>query len=129
MKSTIIYTIILLVVIIVPSQASENKKVFSYSMEEMYQRATYFRQMREGKDLDSADKYLKAAEFKGYIASLLDYSEDYNQCAIKYPVNDIAMRTAIIISSNPLNRSNIASINVLVGLSFACDESKWNKWK
>lgn len=110
-------------------QSWATEKVWSYSMEEMYQMATYFRSIREGKELDGIDKYLKATEFKGYVASVLDNSENYNECTKKHPVNDIVGRTALVITSNPLDRSNIAALNVLLGLFFACDESNWNKDK
>jgi len=96
-------------------------KVFSYTAEEMYQMATSFKSIQEGKEL-SASEVLKASEFKGYIASILDNSNDYDDCARKLPVNIIAGRTAIVITSVPLDRSDIAVLEVLGGLSFACEK-------
>lgn len=117
--------ILIIIVAIISGQTWADDKVFSYSMEEMYQMASYFRAIREGKDLEGSEQYIRAAEFKGYISASLDYSNDFNLCAKSHSVNDIAMRTALVITSNPLDRSNISAINVIVSLHFACDESNW----
>jgi len=108
------------------------KHVWSYTMEEMYQMAIYFKQIGHAQKVDDIlEAGLKAAEFRGYIAALLDDSNNQNpkvtECARKYSVNEIAMRTAIVLTSNPLDRSALSVIAVRVALQFACDESTWKK--
>jgi cytochrome c oxidase assembly factor CtaG len=108
-------------------------RAWSYTMQEMYEMATYFKQIRTGKELDDTTKYVKAAEFKGYVAAILDSTSNTNQiliaCAKKYPVNDIAMRTAITLTSNPLDRTQMSAIAINVAVRFACDDSFWVKEK
>ena len=113
--------------------AEHPTRVWSYTMQEMYEMATYFKQIRTGKELDDITKYVKAAEFKGYVAAILDNTSNDDQslvaCARKYPVNDIAMRTAITLTSNPLDRSQMSAIAIHVAVRFACDDSVWKKEK
>jgi hypothetical protein len=116
------------------SQASAEQFAWSYTMEEMYQMATSFKNVSPEKELENISQYLDASEFKGYVAAALD-SAAMNQdkklaeCARKHPVNVIAMRTAILITGAPLDRSRESGPSVLLSIHFACDESGWKKNK
>ena len=95
--------------------------VWSYTMEEMYDRAVSYKLVMEGKaptDLNSAMLVVeKSGEFKGYIAGFLDQMPDdslFGDCARKLPVGEISRRAAIVMTSAPLDRSGIAKVAVLV---------------
>ena len=110
--------------------------VWSYTMEEMYERATAYKLILELKtpnDLNSAMLMVgKSGEFKGYIAAFLDQMPDdseFADCARKLPVGEIARRAAIVITSIPLNRSHIAKANVGLAILMACEESPPKKPK
>ena len=113
------------------------QRAWSYTMQEMYEMATYFKQIRTGKKMDDVTMVkaaIMAGEFKGYVAAILDNSsnttnQDLMACAKKYPINDIAMRTAITLTSNPLDRSQMSAIAIHVAVRFACDDSVWKKEK
>lgn len=131
-----IKTLLMSIVLLSCSHAAAEEPrrfVWSYTMEEMYQMATFFKNIRSEKGLEDVSQYLKASEFKGYVAAILDNSTNQDktltECARKYPVNDIAMRTAIVITSNPLDRSQMSAITVHVAIRFACEESTWKKNK
>ena len=109
---------------------AEKQFVHSYSMEEMYSMATYYKAMREGEELDDLQKYMKAAEFRGYVAAALDEASsqdnEIKQCVRTMRVNDIAHRAAVVITSIELDRSAMSPLSVNLGIRFACDESRWN---
>ena len=117
------------------SAEQPNKLASSYTMEEMYQMAISFKKVRLEKEIDDISHYLKAAEFKGYVAAALDFAamiqdKKIAECARKYAVNDIAIRTAILITSGPLDRSKSSDASsILLDLRFACDESGWKEAK
>ena len=96
--------------------------------------ATFFKNIRSGKGLEDISQYRKASEFKGYVAGILDEGSRTQdkiviECVRKFSVNDIAMRIAIVITSNPLDRSGVSHVAVVLGIVFACDESNWKKNK
>ena len=111
------------------NQSNNGPKAWSYTNTEMYQMATNFRKIRAGKELKDIKDYLKASEFKGYVAAILDDSNKYNKCTRKHVVNDIALRAAVMITSIPLNRSGIAATRVHIAVLYACDEKIWKKKK
>lgn len=121
---------ILFVVIAEPLIAlAAEPRAWSYSMQEMYERAQILRAAVEKKKsptdvADLVETSMKAAEFKGYIAASLDRAQDKDvqECAKVLPVNDIAYRTAVLITSNPLDRSGLALASILASLKLVCDQ-------
>ncbi len=112
------------------SAAGENQPfVHSYTMEEMYGMALSFRKIRQGEELEGIQEYMKAAEFRGYVAAVLDASSsqhnEISRCARRMPVNDIAYRTAVMMTSSELDRAALSPIYLNMAIQFACDESNW----
>lgn len=106
---------------------------WSYTMEEMYDRAASYKLVAEGtvpKDTKGMmEAAVKAAEFKGYVAATLDNgnTDRHDACAKRLPVDVIARRTAILITSTPLDRSQVAAAVISLTILYACDESSWRK--
>lgn len=111
---------------------------WSYTMDEMYDRATAYKLVVQDKlpkdHPGQLEILLKAHEFKGYVAASLDIAQttehqEYQECAKRLPVNTIAIRAASVITSVPLNRTHLAMVGVLTAILYACDEAKWPKPK
>jgi hypothetical protein len=113
------------------SHAAEgNTKEFlqSYTSEEMHQMATLYRQVVEGVQLEHMDQYFMAFQFRGYVAAALDHlsigTEQINECASKYRLNEIAARSAALIESSPSDREMISAVEVHSAIIVACDAVK-----
>ena len=111
---------------------------WSYTMEEMYQRATAYKLAAQGKSPEEPagqlETLLKAHEFRGYVAGILDAAQttkhqEYQECARRLPVSTITARAASAITSVPLDRTYVANLAVLLAIVFACDEAQWSKPK
>jgi len=111
---------------------------WSYTMEEMYDRATAYKLVAQDKlpkdHPGQLEILLKAHEFKGYVAASLDIAQttehqEYQECGKRLPVNTIAIRAASVITSIPLDRTLWAMAAVLTAILYACDEAKWPKSK
>lgn len=131
--------IAVLLFLIAGGPADAASLVWSYTMDEMHERATAYKLLAEQKipsDPDHAvEMVLKAGEFKGYIAAFLDQEARVNpdsvfgKCVRKLPVVEISRRAAILIASSPLNRSIISWLAVVTAVGVACEESPPKKPK
>ena len=113
------------------SHAAEgNTKEFvqSYTSEEMHQMARLYRQVVEEVQLEHMDQYFMAFQFRGYVAAALDHlsigTEQINECARKYRLNEIAARSAAIIESAPSDEEMISAVEVDSAIIVACDAVK-----
>lgn len=110
--------------------AGGNTKEFvqSYTSEEMHQMATLYKQVVEGVQLEHMDQYFMAFQFRGYVAAALDHlsigTEQINECARKYRLNEIAARSAALIESTPSDREMISAVEVHSAIIVACDAVK-----
>lgn len=119
----------LMCVIFLSSKLSATQ-VWSYTSEQMHDMASAFVKFRKEKEnLTFKDDWLTIlhmAEYKGYIASTLDNQNAFDKCVKTHTVNNIAQRSAAIISSNKkTNREAIAMVNVLVAIDMACNDDNW----
>ena len=123
----ILVTPILLISGVLNSYASD--KVGSYTIEDMYQMASYYIDVSRGKKLSNTNDYIKAGEFRGYVASMLDNSnyllapDNYlDECKKNNSVNAVALRTATAINEVPLDRSKSkdSASAALASLTIAC---------
>lgn len=129
----------MLLFLIAGGPADAASMVWSYTMDEMYDRATAYKLAAEGKipndPVRAVEIVTKAGEFKGYIAALVDEEARLNSdsvfgdCARKLPVGEISRRAAILIANSPLNRSTISWTAVVLAVGVACDESPPKKPK
>lgn len=117
---------------VVSKEPIKNPRAQSYTIEKIRQMAGDFQLIRERKIHLSDDNLLEyitvninASEFKGYVAAILDEAPKHAECTRKYTLNDIVYRTAIGVISIPLNRTDIAAINVHISVYLACDLSRW----
>jgi hypothetical protein len=106
---------------------AQERRAWSYTMQDMYERAQSLKIVVEKKKLPTemealVETSMKAAEFKGYVAALLDTGEDATDkdCAKVLPVNDLAYRTAALMTRDPLDRSRLAVVKVLITLRYIC---------
>ncbi|CAG9933403.1 hypothetical protein [Candidatus Nitrotoga arctica] len=115
--------------------AADDGIVPSYTMEEIYERAAALKQVLS-KDKTPNDPTallelaMKAAEFRGYVAGILDLQAAYPklvECSKRNSIGLIAARTAGMVTSVPLDRGGHPSYNILLSIYFACDESNWTK--
>jgi len=106
-------------------------RAWSYTMEELYDRASAYKQIVQRKVPKEPEAQLetslKAAEFKGYVAGILDKATDatIRDCTKRLTVTLIAARAASAITSVPLNRAGHPSGHIHLAIYFACDESQW----
>lgn len=98
---------------------------WSYSVKEMYQMATYYRQAQEGKELRGIKSQFLAREFRGYIAGLFDM-QDNKECARKHSRDEIIFRAAVIATQDSSDNEK-TKFNVRYALFLACDDSTWKK--
>jgi hypothetical protein len=65
---------------------------------------------------------------RGYVAAALDHlsigTEQINECASKYRLNEIAARSAALIESSPSDREMISAVEVHSAIIVACDAVK-----
>lgn len=117
--------------------AADGGIVPSYTMEEIYERAAALKQALS-KDKIPNDRTaqlelaVKAAEFRGYVAGILDLQAAYPklvECSKRNSFGLIAARTAGMVTSVPLDRGGVPGYVVLLSIYFACDESNWTKKK
>lgn len=128
-----------IVTVLAPSQAFSQDPVPSYTPEQLRENATSFLAVRERKQSLTAEIRIRAAEFKGYVAGALDArtgefdrkgaDPKLSECVRRKPVEVIAHRTAVGITSQPLNRSLPAPANLGISLYLACDDSMWTSAK
>jgi hypothetical protein len=110
--------------------AGGNTKEFvqSYTSEEMHQMATLYQQVVEGVHLEHMDQYFMAFQFRGYVAAALDHlsigTEQINECARKYRLNEIAARSAALIEKASSDREMISAIEVHSAIIVAGDAVK-----
>lgn len=109
--------------------AEKTDIVQSYTMEEMYDMAELYKSVSMQKPLDDF-QYIIAGQFRGYVAALLDSSINRDKtmvdCAKRRSLNFIAYRTALMITSVPLDRSALPITAMFHSVNYACDDSKWN---
>lgn len=98
--------------------------VYSYTMEEMYEMADSLKSIQDGENLSTIE-YMAAAEFKGYVAAVMDSVAGndvlLSNCARQNRIGNIAARAARLMTSVPLDRSQNAAISVHTALRFVCD--------
>lgn len=123
MKIFLWLAILVACVLVLPVIAA-SEDGWSYSVKEMYQMATYYRQAQEGKELRDVKSQFLAKEFKGYIAGLLE--GEGKECARKYSRDEITFRAAVIATQDS-SGSEKTKFNVRYALFFACDDSIWKK--
>ena len=111
------------------SATERGARVWSYTPEEMRNAARAYVAMRNSPDPNDFESILKAGEFKGYIAGLIDMHASKDQaieaCARRLSVNDLAGRSALLISAAPLDRSSLAVAATLVALRMSCDDKNF----
>jgi hypothetical protein len=106
---------------------------WSYTLEELHLRAQAFMKIRELSKKSDGDlsTALMAGEFKGYVAAVVDGGANKNpeleNCAKKNTVNEIAVRTAILLTAMPFDRSGIAAARIHLAVLMACDEETFEK--
>lgn len=111
--------------------AEKTDIVQSYTMEETYEMAELYKSMSTNKPLGDSNyiDYVKAGQFRGYVAALLDSSINTNKmivdCAKRRSLNFIAYRVAKLITMDPLDRSRLPITSMLISVMYACDDSKW----
>jgi len=111
----------------------------SYTPEQLRENAASFLAVREKKKSVTTQTAVRATEFNGYVAGMLDArtgafnAQDSDpklgKCVRRKPVADIAYRAAVVITSKPLNRSLPASTNLALSLYLACEDSLWTSGK
>ncbi|MEQ1741035.1 MAG: hypothetical protein ABL869_00815 [Candidatus Nitrotoga sp.] len=107
----------------------------SYTMEEIYERAAALKQALSKDKIPNDPTALlelavKAAEFRGYVAGILDSQAadpKLVECSKRNSIGLIAARTAGMVTSVPLDRGRHPGYNILLSIYFACDESSWTK--
>ena len=121
---------IIIMCLLFSSVASANDKVYSYTSEKMHNMAVSHTKVGEPNFNYSGNMsmVLDAMVFKGYIASLLDFTEEFNECARTHTLEEIALKSAIVVSGQKINRTNGASaLAAMIAVEFACDEKYWRK--
>jgi hypothetical protein len=112
------------------SALAQEPRAWSYTMQEVYERAESLKTLVEKKNVPSEtpaliEASIKAGEFKGYIAAILDNSSKENkslrECAKVLPLNDIAYRAAVLTTRDPLDRSHNAAVSIHLSLRLICD--------
>jgi hypothetical protein len=71
-----------------------------------------------------------AATFRAYVAGIIDMSpmgEPLDGCVARTGINAIASRVSQILTSNPVNKTMPAYLQVRSALLSACDENLWEK--
>lgn len=120
-----------------PLPLSAEEQAWSYTAEEMYERAQAFRALRERKDKRDTtsemllERAMYAAEFKGYIAAVLDSAlldkrdehKEVRECASILRVNDMTYHAAVLITGGPLDRSVNAALGAYVAMRMVCREA------
>jgi hypothetical protein len=112
----------------------QDERVWSYTMQEVYERAKSYSDTSRKEYLASREPGLleavwRAAEFKGYVAATLDTTNNtilFNDCARRLPLNRITSRAADTIAVTPLDRSANADKAVIVAISIACNDRLWS---
>ena len=129
------FSFITLVFLLLSTNALAEKTdiVQSYTMEEMYEMAELYKQISINKPLGddfSFLQFMKAGQFRGYVASQLDFSTNVDKtlvdCAKRRSLNFIAYRMASLITSFPLDRSSMPLAAMAFSIHYACDDSKWS---
>lgn len=105
----------------------------SYTAEQLRQNAISFLAVRERKQPLQTETVVRATEFKGYVAGILDArtgafdpkdpDPKLSECVRRKPVSDIAHRAAVLITTQPLDRSMPAPVKLGISLYLACDDS------
>jgi hypothetical protein len=95
--------------------------------EEIYQIAQDYMDVKTGEH-ENYEKALNGVKYLGYIAGVIDMSSsdsEYMECARRKDLHEVAFKTAKVIHSNPLDRSQLASAMIAVGILYACDDKYW----
>jgi hypothetical protein len=98
-------------------------------MEEVYERAGALIHLAKRVNLPKdtgtlRELEVKAAEFRGYVAGILDGIEvdaDLLKCSKSYPLASIAAETANVLSSLPIRRDRDPRVAISMSLQYGCD--------
>ncbi len=108
-----------------------NRRAYMFTAEEIYDMAQAMVGVSQKQKMNQ-NEVLNAMQFRGYIAGLLDSAKgkQYQECARRKKLSEIVTNTAIVITSQPLDRS--LSYEQVLGtiyfsILFACDDQFFKK--
>ena len=95
----------------------------SYTAKEMNSLASaYYVVVKNELDFrGNEDIFLLASEFRGYIASSLDFIPAFDACRSQYSLNELSYRSSALIMSREVKDDAISSISALVAIKMVCD--------
>jgi hypothetical protein len=130
MRPSVLFRWLLLMCAVSPVFPANDRVVPPYTMEEVYERAGALihlaKRVNLPKDNGALTEFeIKAAEFRGYVAGILDgmeFDADLQRCSKNNQLTTIALETAIVLSSLPIRRDREPKVAVSMSLQYGCDE-------
>lgn len=130
-----VHTIILLLLVITPvSVLGQDARVWSYTVQNMYEQAEAFKAVQKTPPSEANELIrvaIKAGEFKGYVAAILDNAsyddKTLKDCARFNTLNKIAYQSAQLITSMPFDRSQNAALHMHTMIRLVCESMTSSK--